>query len=144
MFWVTCWKQFYNTVQGFLKHVGSLNFLNFNVNESIIAIELTFSILAFFSQRLKVIKLSSRRRAILNKVMFPISLIILSHYKFPILWSVKTVQKCKSLSQIIINKIMYTFLTFHYDVCLMKSVCISGLQNLVNSKFSKWNEEENR
>ena len=131
-------------MQGFLKHVGSLNFLNFNVNESIIAIELTFSILAFFSQRLKVIKLSSRRRAILNKVMFPVSLIILSHYKFPILWSVKTLKKCKSLSQIIINKIMYTFLTFHYDVCLMKSICISELQNLVNSKFSKWNEKANR
>ena len=129
-------------MQGFLKHVRGLNFLNFGVNESIIAIELTFSILAFFSQKLKVIKLSSRPRAILNKVMFPVSLIILSHNKFLILWSVKTVQNCKSLNQIIINKIMHTFLTSHYDVCLMKSICISELQNLVNSKFSKWNEEK--
>ena len=131
-------------MQGFLKHVGGLNLLNFGVNQSIIAIELTFSILTFFSQKLKVIKLSSRPRAILNRVMFPVSLIILSHNKFPILWSVKTVQNCKSLNQIIINKIMYTFLTFHYDVCLMKSICISELQNLVNSKFSKWNEKANR
>ena len=131
-------------VQRFLEHAASLNFLNFGVNESITAIELTILILAFFSQKLQVIRLCRRRRAILSKVMFSVSLIIFSNNKSPIFCSVKTVQNVKPLSQILINEILYTFLTFHYDVCLVKSICISELQNLVNSKFSKWNEKANR
>ena len=92
-------------VQKFLKHdVVSVNFLNFGVAESIIAIELTFLILVLFNKKLQVIRLSSRRMAILNKVMFPVFLII--NFKF-----------CAQLKQFkivgLINKLMYTFLTFH-------------------------------
>ena len=124
-------------VQRFLEHAASLNFLNFGVNESITAIELTILILAFFSQKLQVIRFCRRRRAILSKVIFSVSLIIFSNNKSPIFCPVKTVQNFKPLSQILMNEILYTFLTFHYDVCLVKSICISELQNLVNSKFSK-------
>ena len=112
MFFVTCWKKFCNTVQRFLKTCREPECSEFCCEWKYYCHWTNIFNLAFFSQKLQVIKLNSRRRAILNKVMFPVSLIIFSHNKFPILWSVKTGQNCKSLSQILINKIMHILLLF--------------------------------